>query len=59
VRLRCCYRWQEHLWKDPSNFETLEEIPGVMGDVLKAQVNLSDQYMNYMAKHLFSLKRRR
>jgi hypothetical protein len=35
----------------------LEEIPGVMSDVLKTHVKLSGQYMEYMTKHLYSLKK--
>jgi hypothetical protein len=52
----CFFRWQEHLRKDPRNFETLEKIPGVMSDVLKEHVMLSNHYMRYMAKDICSLK---
>jgi hypothetical protein len=53
-------RWQEELQKDPAfNFKALLELPEVMSDVLKAQSKLSNDYMKYMAEHVFSLKERR
>jgi hypothetical protein len=52
-------RWQGRLREDPRNFETLEELPGVMSDVVKAQAKLSDDYMMYMDEHIYSLEGRR
>jgi hypothetical protein len=44
------YRWQERLREDPSNFETLGQLPGVMSDVLKEHYKMSNDYVKRMSR---------
>jgi hypothetical protein len=40
------------LRKDGKTFESLEKLPGLLNDVIKAQEKMNDEYMTYVAEHV-------